>query len=60
MGQQEYDAFRKQSDMGVQQIMAQEITLIPEYGKLISKKINSGNADDIADVEAAFEKANLA
>lgn len=59
-----YDEFEEmmnsQSDMGVQQIMAQAMTLIPEYGKLISKKINSGNADDVADVEAAFEKANLA
>lgn len=59
-----YDEFEEmmnsQSDMGVQQIMTQAMTLIPEYGKLISKKINSGNADDVADVEAAFEKANLA
>ena len=59
-----YDEFEEmmnsQSDMGVQQIMAQAMTLIPEYGKLISKKINSGNADDVADVETAFEKANLA
>ncbi|CDN31160.1 hypothetical protein BN938_1064 [Mucinivorans hirudinis] len=59
-----YDEFEEmmnsQSDMGVQQIMAQAMTLIPEYGKLISKKINSGNADDVAEVEAAFEKANLA
>lgn len=59
-----YDEFEEmmnsQSDMGVQQIMAQAMTLIPEYGKLISKKINSGNADDVADVESAFEKANLA
>lgn len=59
-----YDEFEEmmnsQSDMGVQQIMAQAMMLIPEYGKLISKKINSGNADDVADVEEAFEKANLA
>lgn len=82
MGQQEYDAFRKQmkqwmldnsdtydefeemmnsqSDMGVQQIMAQAMTLIPEYGKLISKKINSGSAEDVTEVEAAFANCNLA
>lgn len=59
-----YDEFEEmmnsQSDMGVQQIMAQAMTLIPEYGKLISKKINSGNADDVADVGAAFANCNLA
>lgn len=58
-----YDQFEEmmnsQSDMGVQQIMAQAMMLIPEYGKLISKKINSGNADDVAEIEAAFEKTNL-
>lgn len=59
-----YDEFEEmmnsQSDMGVQQIMAQAMTLIPEYGKLISKKINSGNADDVTDIEVAFANCNLA
>ncbi|MEG1498460.1 MAG: DUF6043 family protein [Bacteroidales bacterium] len=59
-----YDEFEEmmnsQSDVGVQQIMAQAMMLIPEYGKLISKKINSGSADDVADVEATFTENNLA
>ena len=59
-----YDEFEEmmnsQSDMGVQQIMTQAMTLVPEYGKLISKKINSGNADDTAEVEEVFAEYNLA
>lgn len=59
-----YDEFEEmmnsQSDMGVQQIMAQAMMLVPEYGKLISKKINIGSADDAADIEAAFTDSNLA
>lgn len=59
-----YDEFEEmmntQSNVGYQQIMAQAMMLVPEYGKLISKKINSGSADDVADVEAAFADSNLA
>lgn len=59
-----YDEFEEmmnsQSDVGVQQIMAQAMMLVPEYGRLISKKINSGSADDAADIEAAFTDSNLA
>lgn len=40
--------------MGVQQITDQAMMLVSEYGKLISRKINSGSADDIADVKALF------
>ncbi len=57
-----YDEFEEmmnsQSDMGVQQIMTQAMTLVPEYVKLISKKINSGNADDTAEVEEVFAEFN--
>lgn len=59
-----YDEFEEmmnsQSDMGYQQIMAQAMALIPEYGKLISKKINSGSADDVADVEAMLTNNDIA
>ena len=53
-----YDEFEEMmnshSDMGVQQIMAQAMALVPEYGKVLYKKINSGNADNAEDVEALF------
>ncbi|MDO5570179.1 MAG: DUF6043 family protein [Bacteroidales bacterium] len=59
-----YDEFEEmmnsQSDVGVQQIMAQAMALVPEYGKAISKKINSGNADNLADIETIFAENNLA
>lgn len=58
-----YDEFEEmmnsQSDEGVQQIMAQAMMLIPEYGRLMSKKINRGSADDIADVEALLIENDL-
>jgi hypothetical protein len=38
--------------------MTQAMTLVPEYVKLISKKINSGNADDTAEVEEVFAEFN--
>jgi hypothetical protein len=59
-----YDEFEEmmnsQSDMGVQQIMAQAMALVLEYGKVISKKINSGDADNLADIETMFAENNLA
>ena len=59
-----YDEFEEmmnsQSDMGVQRIMAQAMALVPEYGKVISKKINSGNADDADDIEALFVEEDVA
>lgn len=59
-----YDEFEEmmnsQSDVGIQQIMAQAITLVPEYSKLISKKINRGSGDDVSDVKTMFAENNLA
>lgn len=46
--------------MGVQQIMAQAMALVPEYNKLISKKIKSGSGGDVSDVETMFAENNLA
>ena len=50
-----YDAFEKlmneQSDEGYQQIMFAITTVFPKYQKLIEKKIQSKDSDDISNIE---------
>lgn len=53
------DTMNSQSEMGYQLIMAQAINLVPQYSKLLAKKKNSRNIEDIADVECLFNENNL-
>ena len=59
-----YDEFEEmmnsQSEIGVQQVMAQAMALVPEYDKVINKKINSGNADNADDAVALFAEKGVA
>ena len=60
----EYDWFEaemnRKDDAGYQMVLAQAIALVPEYQKIISKRINRGPEEDIADVEQFFAENKLA
>lgn len=62
--QTEYDWFEaemnRKDDAGYQMVLAQAIELVPEYQKIISKRINRGQEEDISDIEQFFTENKLA
>lgn len=62
--QTEYDWFEaemnRKDDAGYQMVFAQAIELVPEYQKIISKRINRGPEEDITDIEQFFTENKLA
>ncbi|MCD8103108.1 MAG: DUF6043 family protein [Alistipes sp.] len=59
----EYDWFEaemnRKDDAGYQMVLAQAVALVPEYQKIISKRINSSPNEDISDIEQFFTENKL-
>ena len=62
--QEAYDQFEEsmnqRDSVGYQMIMTKVMMLIPEYQKLIKKKINTGTFDNISDIETLLSKESIA
>lgn len=62
--QDEYDLFEEEMNQkdtaGYQMIMAQAMNITPQYEKAIKQKINKEKYEDITDIEALFQKENIA
>jgi hypothetical protein len=61
--QEEYDRFEEamnqRDSIGYQMIMTKAMMLVPEYQKLIKKKIKTGTFDAISDIETLLSKKLL-
>lgn len=62
--QDEYDLFEEEMNQkdntGYQMIMSKAVTLVPQYKKIIKRRINKGKYEDITDIETLFQKENIA
>lgn len=60
----EYDWFEaemnRKDDAGYQMVLMQAVALVPEYQKIISKRVNRGPEEDISDIEQFFMENKLA
>ena len=60
----EYDWFEaemnRRDDVGYQMVLTQAVALVPEYRKVIGKRINRGPEEDISDIEQFFVENKLA
>jgi len=61
---EEYDCFEEEmnqkDNIGYQKILRMAFSLVPEYQKILGKKMNQGNCDDISDIETLFAEKKLA
>lgn len=62
--QAEYDWFEaemnRKDDAGYQMVLAQAVALMPEYQKIIIKRVNRGPEENISDIEQLFTDNKLA
>lgn len=61
---EEYDLFEaemnRKDDGGYQMVLTQAMALVPEYQKIINKRINTSPNEDISDIEQFFAENKLA
>lgn len=61
---EEYDCFEaemnSQNAIGYQKILSKSIALVPQYRKMLLKKVNQGMFDDISEIEKLFMENKLA
>ncbi len=61
--QEDYDRFEEDMNQrnpaGYQNIMSKAMMLVPEYQKILKKKMDTGVLEDITDIETLFAEKNL-
>lgn len=61
---EEYDCFEEEmnrkDNAGYQKILTAAFALVPQYQKIVRKRINQASAEDISDIEMLFSENNLA